>query len=50
MLRPPSGMPPPATAQIAGRRVDLAAAAAEICRRYYEHYTDEDERYGPAGQ
>jgi hypothetical protein len=24
--------------------------AREICRRYYEEFADEDERYGPAGR
>jgi hypothetical protein len=48
--RSPSGAPPPALAEIAGERVDLVALAAEICERYRAHYSDEEERYGAAGQ
>jgi len=48
--RPPSGTPPPIVAELGGRPVDLAALAVEICDRYHAHYTDEEERYGPAGQ
>jgi hypothetical protein len=48
-LRRPSGAPPPATFEIAGRLVDLVALAADVCRRYYEEYPDETERYGAAG-
>ena len=48
-LRPPSGAPPPAIAEIGGRRVDLSAVAGEICGRYYEQYPDEQQRYGSAG-
>ena len=48
-LRPPSGTPPPATAQLGDRELDLAVLAREICERYHEHYPDEDDRYGPAG-
>ena len=47
--RPPSGAPPPASCEIDGRRVDLTALAADVCRRYYQEYPDEHERYGPAG-
>lgn len=48
-LRPPGGTPPPATAQLGARELDLAVLAREICERYHEHYPDEDDRYGPAG-
>jgi hypothetical protein len=47
--RPPGGAPPPATAQLGDRDLDLADLAREICKRYYEHYPDEDDRYGPVG-
>ncbi|UJA21530.1 hypothetical protein HJD18_15790 [Thermoleophilia bacterium SCSIO 60948] len=47
---PPSGAPPPASATTAdGRDVELEPLAAEICRRYYERYTDEAETYGGNG-
>jgi len=42
-------MPPPATSEIDGRRVDLVALADEVCRRYELEYPDEQERYGEAG-
>lgn len=47
--RPPSGTPPPAEAEFAGKRLNLAALAGEICDRYYREYSDEHERYGPPG-
>jgi len=48
-LRRPSGAPPPTAAEIGGERFDLADTAREVCRRYYERYPDEHERYGAAG-
>ena len=48
--RPPSGTPPPVLAELGGQPIDLAALAAEICERYHAHYTDEEERHGPAGR
>ena len=48
-LRPPGGSPPPATAPLGDRELDLVALAREICERYHDRYPDEDERYGPAG-
>jgi len=48
-VRPPSGARPPALAEIDGRRVDLVALARDVCRRYYQEYPDEHERYGPSG-
>lgn len=47
--RPPSGTPPPTEAEFAGKRLNLAALAGEICDRYYREYSDEHERYGPPG-
>jgi hypothetical protein len=50
-LRPPrGGTPPPVLAHLGGQPIDLVALAGEICDRYHAHYTDEQERYGPAGQ
>ncbi len=46
---PPSGQPPPTEAATPDGPVDLAALAAEICRRYDAEFPDERERYGPAG-
>lgn len=47
--RPPSGTPPPAEAEFAGKRLNLATLAGEICDRYYREYSDEHGRYGPPG-
>lgn len=49
-VRPPSGTPPPAVAEFAGRRIDLGALAGEICDRYYREFDDEQDRYGAAGE
>ena len=50
MTEPPSGHPPPARAELAGRHtVDLVALAEEICRRYRSEFPDEEARYGDAG-
>jgi hypothetical protein len=46
---PPSGHPPPATAETPAGDVDLAALAREICARYDAEFPDERDRYGPAG-
>jgi hypothetical protein len=48
-LRPPGGTPPPTTAQLGDRELDLAVLARDICERYHEHYPDEHDRYGQAG-
>jgi len=49
-LRPPGGTPPPVVAELGGPPIDLPLLAREICDRYHAHYTDEEERYGPAGE
>ena len=50
MTEPPSGQPPPATAQLRdGQALDLRSLAVEICRRYRLEFPDERERYGNAG-
>jgi diguanylate cyclase (GGDEF)-like protein len=50
-VAPPKGMAPPATAKTPGGAcIDLAAIAAEVCTAYAAEFSDERERYGPAGQ
>ena len=50
MTEPPSGHPPPATAELGdGDLLDLRTLAVEICRRYRIEFQDEEERYGDAG-
>jgi hypothetical protein len=50
VIEPPSGPPPPATAELReGETLDLRALAGEICRRYHAEFPDEHERYGDAG-
>ena len=50
MTEPPSGSPPPASAELRnGGNLDLRALAEEICRRYRVEFPDEHERYGDAG-
>jgi hypothetical protein len=42
-------MPPPTLARLpGGRTIELAEAAAEICRRYAAEFPDEAPRYGDA--
>lgn len=48
-IRPPGGTRPPAVAEMGNDQLDLAVLAREVCNRYYRHYADEHERYGPAG-
>ena len=49
MTERPSGMAPPVEAELPdGRRLDLTAPAAELCRRYAEEFPDEEARYGDA--
>ena len=49
--QPPSGMPPPQRAILAGadEPIELVPLAEEICRRYRREFPDEHERYGDAG-
>ena len=50
MTEPPSGAPPPVTAELrTGEALDLRALAEEICRRYRSEFPDEQARYGDAG-
>jgi len=48
-LRPPSGTAAPTVVDLGNDQLDLVVLAHEVCRRYHDHYTDESERYGPAG-
>lgn len=48
-VRPPTGTPPPAVAELGDDRLDLAELAREVCDRYHSEFTDERERYGEAG-
>jgi hypothetical protein len=49
VTEPPSGYPPPVTAELHGGRIDLRALAEEICARYRAEFPDEQHRYGDAG-
>lgn len=50
MTEPPSGSPPPASAELRdGDALDLRELAQEICRQYRAEFADEQERYGAAG-
>jgi hypothetical protein len=50
VTEPPTGNPPPATAQLHdGQTLDLRVLAEEICARYRAEFPDEQERYGNAG-
>jgi hypothetical protein len=50
VTEPPTGYPPPVTAQLHdGQTLDLRVLAEEICARYRAEFPDEQERYGDAG-
>jgi hypothetical protein len=50
VTEPPSGPPPPVTAQLrGGGTLELRPLAHEICRRYRAEFPDEQQRYGDAG-
>ena len=50
MTKPPSGYPPPVSAELRdGEALDLRAVAQEVCSRYRAEFPDEQERYGDAG-
>jgi hypothetical protein len=50
-IRPPTGEPPPATAEAAdGSSIDLEPLAIDACERYFAAYPDDVERLGPAGR
>jgi hypothetical protein len=50
VTEPPSGYPPPVSAQLDdGEMLDLRALAQEISSRYLAEFADEQERYGDAG-
>jgi hypothetical protein len=50
VIEPPSGAPPPVTAELRdGETLDLRGLAQEICSRYRAEFPDEQDRYGDAG-
>jgi hypothetical protein len=50
VTEPPSGYPPPVSAELhGGETLDLRALAQEICARYRAEFPDEQQRYGDAG-
>jgi hypothetical protein len=50
VTEPPSGYPPPVSAQLHnGPTLELRVLAQEICARYRAEFPDEEERYGDAG-
>jgi hypothetical protein len=49
-VAPPSGSPPPASATLAGRRIDLTALAEAVAARYFEEFPGDLERYGDAAR
>ena len=49
-VAPPSGWPPPETATLAGRPVELVPLAEAIADRYFEEFPGDLERYGPAAR
>jgi hypothetical protein len=50
VTKPPSGYPPPASAELrGGETLDLRELAEAICGRYRAEFPDEQERYGEAG-
>ncbi|HEX8742309.1 MAG TPA: hypothetical protein VF712_04165 [Thermoleophilaceae bacterium] len=46
-LQRPGGTPPPAEATLDGTRIDLAAAAEEVARRYFGEFPEDRESYSP---
>ena len=42
----PTGAPPPARAELAGRRVELVPLAEETARRHLARHPEDTERYG----
>ena len=49
-VEPPSGWPPPDTAQLAGTTLDLHALAEHVADRYFERYPEDLDRYGEAAR
>src|SRR4051794_41904052 len=48
MTRPPAGMPPPRTAELDGRRIELTPWAEAVAGRYFAEFPEDLERYGDA--
>jgi hypothetical protein len=49
-VEPPSGSPPPTTARLAARTVELAPLAEAIADRYFAEFPEDLERYGEAAR
>jgi hypothetical protein len=48
MTRPPSGMPPPRSAELDGVRLELTPLAETVAERYFAEFPEDLERYGDA--
>ena len=49
-VEPPSGSPPPRSATLAGRTIDIATLAETVADRYFEEFPDDLRRYGDAAR
>ena len=49
-VEPPSGSPPPRSATLAGRAIDLASLAEAVADRYFEEFPEDLSRYGDAAR
>jgi hypothetical protein len=49
-VAPPSGFPPPGSATLAGRPVELRPLAEEVADRYFAEFPEDLERYGDSAR
>ena len=49
-VEPPSGSPPPRSATLGGRTIDIASLAEAVADRYFEEFPDDLHRYGDAAR
>jgi hypothetical protein len=49
-VAPPSGFPPPGSATLGGRRIDLGPLAEEVADRYFAEFPEDFRRYGDAAR
>lgn len=49
-VAPPTGSPPPASATLAGRTIDLRPLAEAVADRYFVEFPDDLRRYGDAAR
>ena len=49
-VAPPSGSPPPRSATLAGRTIDLVSLAEAVADRYFEEFPEDLSRYGDAAR